>query len=182
MLYMALKSHFTTKSYDFIKYHGKIRLSKDTFEKRRDYYSFQKLSRLYGDEEMKDFLVANFVYRSTETKWVGSLFEEGAKDAYTRFQKELQFLTYTFKQDISKINLHEDFKGTDPNILNIFYGNHISIFTMVILDDMISYSTKYNKELQDNFLWSEIGTRLSKFRPFFEYDRKKFKELLREAL
>lgn len=182
VLYLALKSHFTTKTYDFFKYHGKVKLNKETFESRRDYWSFQKLSRLYGDEELQDFLVANFVYRSDETRWVGSLLEEGAQEAYTRYKKELQSLTYTFQNEVSSLDLHTAFKGQDPEILQLFYGKHISIFTMIILDDMISFSVKYNKDLQNNFLWTEIGNRLVKFRPFFHYDRKKFKEILKSKL
>lgn len=182
VLYLALKNHFTTKSYDFIKYNGKVNISKDTFSKRRDYYSFQKLSRLYGDKELKDFLIANFVYRPDETKWVGSLFEAEANSAWNRFQKEYHSLTYTFKEDISKINLEEDFKGTDPEILNLFYGNHISIFTMIILDDILHFSDAYNARLKDNFLWKEIEFKLRKFRPFFQYQRKKYVEILKNEL
>ena len=181
VLYLALKNHFTS-NYDYFKYNGKVKLAKDTFERRRDYYTFQKLSRKYGGEEMKDFLLANFVYRANETKWAGSLFEPEADEAYSRYMKEFHSLTYTFKTEIATLDLHSDFKGTDPNILNLFYGNHLSIFTMIILDDMIQYSATYNRTLQDNFLWAEISRRLEKFRPFFHYDRKKFSEILKEAL
>ena len=41
-LYNALKLHFTSDSYDFIKYHGKTNVSTQTFMKRKDKYSFYK--------------------------------------------------------------------------------------------------------------------------------------------
>ena len=70
-LYNALKTHFTSSSYDYFKYHGKTNVSKDTFMKRKDKYQFYKLSRKYSLVELKDFFVANFIYGSST--WVGEM-------------------------------------------------------------------------------------------------------------
>jgi hypothetical protein len=42
--YLAIKRHFTTK-YDYFKYNGKVNVSKESFESRRDAYQFQRLSK-----------------------------------------------------------------------------------------------------------------------------------------
>ena len=44
-LYTAIKNHFTTESYDYFKYNGKVRASEHTFETRKDKYMFYKLSK-----------------------------------------------------------------------------------------------------------------------------------------
>ena len=36
--YLTLKNHFTKDNYDFFKYRGKSRVSKVTFNKRKDRY------------------------------------------------------------------------------------------------------------------------------------------------
>ena len=41
--YLAIKQHFTSPEYDFIKYNGKVRASKDSFLKRRDKFFFDSI-------------------------------------------------------------------------------------------------------------------------------------------
>jgi hypothetical protein len=69
-LYNALKLHFTSDSYDFFKYHGKTNISKDSFLRRKDKYTFYKLSRKYSLDELKYFYVSNFL---DGDKWVGDM-------------------------------------------------------------------------------------------------------------
>ena len=60
-IYLAMKSHFTREKYDYFQYGGKTNASLDSFYKRKDRYFFEKTSRKYPDEEVKQFFVANFV-------------------------------------------------------------------------------------------------------------------------
>ena len=77
-LYLAIKLHFTTKSYDVVKYKGKVRVKPETFRKRKDMVSIKKLARDYKREEIIDFLVANFV---SGERW-GGLFDIQASKRY----------------------------------------------------------------------------------------------------
>jgi hypothetical protein len=43
-VYLGVKLHFTTKTYDYIKYGGKVNATLDSFTKRKDRYFFHKLS------------------------------------------------------------------------------------------------------------------------------------------
>ena len=99
-LYLALKNHFTRDSYDFFKYHGKTHATKESFINRRDRFQFQRLSRKYNADQMKDFLVANFLH--DDRIWVGQLLEEDAEDRYNEYVKRNQSLTYSFKNDSGK--------------------------------------------------------------------------------
>ena len=56
-----MKSHFTNRKYDFFRYGGKSRATMTSFNKRKDKYWFEKTSRKYSDEQIVDFLLANFV-------------------------------------------------------------------------------------------------------------------------
>ena len=42
--YLAVKLHFTSDTYDYYKYDGKVNAKLDTFTKRKDRYFFHKLS------------------------------------------------------------------------------------------------------------------------------------------
>jgi hypothetical protein len=60
-MYIALKLHFTTDKYDVVKQRGKVKASRQAFAKRTDLFSIRKISKTYSDEEVANFLVANFV-------------------------------------------------------------------------------------------------------------------------
>ena len=59
--YLALKLHFTTSSYDIVQHKGRVKASKDSFQRRNDFFLFKKLAKTYTDEEVINFLVSNFV-------------------------------------------------------------------------------------------------------------------------
>ena len=59
--YMALKLHFTTDKYDVIEQKGKVRASRQAFAKRKDLFAINKVAKTYTDEEIANFLIANFV-------------------------------------------------------------------------------------------------------------------------
>ena len=44
-VYLGVKLHFTTDTYDYVKYGGKTNATLDTFTKRKDRYFFHKLSK-----------------------------------------------------------------------------------------------------------------------------------------
>ena len=66
VMFQSLKLHFSSKSYDYFKYHGKTNTTKDSFEKRKDKYTFYKISRKYTLEDMKDFYVSRSEEHTSE--------------------------------------------------------------------------------------------------------------------
>ena len=72
--YLSLKNHFTKDHYDFHKYGGKTRATKQAFYKRKDRFWFEKVSRQKNDKEVVDFFVSNFVYTTDpSTMWIGEM-------------------------------------------------------------------------------------------------------------
>ena len=71
-MYLAIRLHFQSPNYDFVKYNGEIKCSRDSFMKRNDRYFFHKLAKRYNNRpEYQDFLVANFVTEdSVNPKWL----------------------------------------------------------------------------------------------------------------
>ena len=56
--YLAFKNHFTKKNYDYFKYCGKTNASRDAFNKRKDRYFFERMSRKKTDEEIRHYFLA----------------------------------------------------------------------------------------------------------------------------
>lgn len=186
-LYNALKLHFTS-SYDYFKYHGKTNVSKDTFLRRKDKYSFYKLSRKYSLDELRNFFVANFVYG--DSTWVGEMTGPNGEDVYKKWQKISQSLTYNFESDIVRIleqvnspdELMKVRSGEYPDLLVGAMQNSISIETLVILNDMMNFFSMWDKKISDNIIWPSWKLKCEKYAPFITYDKVKFKNILKEAI
>ena len=56
-MYVAMKAHFKTKSYDFVEFGGRIRSRVSSYEKRKDKYYFEKLAKKYNEQEVKEILL-----------------------------------------------------------------------------------------------------------------------------
>ena len=61
-IYLAVKLHFTTDSYDYHKYEGKVNCKLETFTKNNARYFFHKLGTKYSKDDILDFFVANFLF------------------------------------------------------------------------------------------------------------------------
>ena len=87
LMYCAMKAHFDKGDYDFIKYGGKSKVSRDSFYKRNDRIFFVKLTRKYkSKDDIQDYLLANFLIYPKG--WVGKFHE----DNYIEWQKKIQSL------------------------------------------------------------------------------------------
>jgi len=76
LTYCAMKAHFGKGDYDFVKFNGKTKVSRDSFWKRKDRVWFVMLGRKlnsYLIESVEDYLLANFL---VETKgYIGNFNE-----------------------------------------------------------------------------------------------------------
>ena len=59
-IYQSLKLHFTS-NYDAIKYNYKTPTKQTSFEKRRDRYFFEKLSRRFKRDELIQYFTSNLI-------------------------------------------------------------------------------------------------------------------------
>ena len=77
-IYLALKLHFTTESYDITKHKFAAKGKKETFLKRKDLLVLRKLARDFDRQTIIDILVANFV---SGDRW-GGMFDSEAMQTY----------------------------------------------------------------------------------------------------
>ena len=185
LLFLALRTHFNNSKYDFFKMHGKLRASKESYSKRSDKYFFDKLSKEYSCEELRDFYVANFL---EDKHYVTELIDDSAERNYRDYQRRRQSLTYLFENELEGLfdsNPSRPFKFNDgeyPDISTLYLRHVVSPETMVILADFIPYEERFNKYLSDDILWSKVSLKLRKYKPFLSYDRKKVKTILKEKV
>lgn len=178
-LYVSLKNHFTSKTYDYFKYNGQVRASKDSFNKRHDRYFFHKLSKR---KDLLGFLISNFVYNGDA--WVGELLQnESSEQHYLKYQKYKESISYQFSEDLNKLDsdFNKNFEivdGQHPALLKWYMQGKINIETLIILNDLVGFMPMWNKKIEDKVIWPELYLRCKKYRPFIEFDNDKMKKIV----
>lgn len=184
VMYLALKRHFTLGSkYDYFKYNGKTNASKQSFETRRDRYSFHKLSK---KDHPRDFVVANFLQHGPSI-WIGDLVADSKyEDTYKAWLKRRESISYVFKSDIEQLDsIDEDLKsinGDYPRLLQLYMRNKVCIETIIILSNIVGFIKRWNKDISDPVIWPEIYNTCIKYAPFMEYDAEKLKKITIETI
>ena len=185
-MFMALKNHFTTESYDFVKYKGKVRFTQETFLSNKDKLHYQRLSRICDENDMHDYLIATFV---TDKRWIGHFLDEEAKDRFTEYRKRKQSLGYMFGNELDRLFLLQApelaFKPTGNYALPIrmYMQGDMSLETFALLSKYLglteSYDAKYGK---DDIVWGRMSMLIRKFTSFLVCDDKKMKSILKDKI
>jgi hypothetical protein len=109
--------------------------------------------------------------------------ESAPEDIYRKWKKRQESLTYTFTNDLSKMD--EDFdknfkveKYGHPLLLRLYLRDDICIETMCILDMLVNYSNSWNKILKNDLIWEDKYTIIKKYRPFLSINTDKFKSIV----
>ena len=185
--YLAMKNHFTKDNYDYHKYAGKVRATREAFYKRKDRFWFEKFSRQKNDKEVVDFFVSNFVSTTDpSTMWIGEMIKEG-EGRYIDWKKKVQSLSYVFKEEVN--NLFSDKKVDDvfdcskghPPILKSYLGGDTSLETMVICDRIFEYGKDFDKRLKDP-VWETVSRKIKKYDPFLNISVPRYKKILKEII
>ena len=189
-IYQAIKLHFTDKNYNFFTYGGKTRVSVDTFNKRKDKYSFHKLARQYNESEIVPFLVANFVHN--DSQWSRDLLQEEAKNVYTEWKRVTQSMQRCFTEDIKKLmdgkepNQFNDLfrvrEGEYPELFVRLMQKDISYETIVILNNIFEFVPKWDKQVSDTVIYPKMALKIRKYGAFLTVDVAKYKTGLRTLL
>ena len=189
-IYLAVKLHFTSKgrSYDFHRHLGKTTARLETFTKRRDRYFFHKLSKSYNSNTIVDYFVSNFV--TNTNLWVGDIIGKTGDDNYKQWSKKIEALHYYYEQDIDYI-LEQDYKfddlfksinGQHPPILKMFLSKKINFETVLILDEILSFTKQLNKNINEKVLWPKLYDRMIRYKSFLNYNLTKYKMTLKRKL
>ena len=189
-IYLAVKLHFTSKgrSYDFHKHLGRTTARLETFTKRRDRYFFHKLSKSYNNNTIVDYFVSNFV--TNTNLWVGDIIGKTGDDNYKQWSKKIEALHYYYEQDIDYIleqghefdDLFKSINGQHPPILKMFLSKKINFETVLILDEILSFTKQLNKNINEKVLWPKLYDRMIRYRAFLNYNLTKYKMTLKRKL
>lgn len=172
-IYLGVKLHFTSDSYDFFRFRGKTNTSFESYLKRKDKYWFERLSRSFKGDPV-DFFFALLAHNPNQ--WIGEVMEGGHEEIYTQWQKRMQNYSEEFGEDMGVICtlagdrgfnwLFKSTNGGHPPLLQAVVRGEISPESLITLDEMLGFFGEFSKMLDGDPLWETMRKRCDKYRPF----------------
>ena len=176
-LYLALKQHFKTETYDFFKYNGKVNVNEESFKKRTDNYLFTKMA---SRPSVHTLLVS--VLSNDPDFYITDILSERGEKIHKKWQKYQQSFDYSFKEEIKQ---YENFdqaiivKEGYPEIISDYFSGKISLDTLSVVDKLIDGCKYWGSHLKDP-LWEDINMKLMKYRPFINIRTEVYKNYIYE--
>ena len=175
LMYCALKAHFGKTDYDFVTYHGKTRIKRDSFYKRKDRSFFVKISRKYKTEEnIKNYFVSNFIKDSKG--YVSNFSDENYeewKDKRANFYNQFTLEIGPFVKNFNPIFFIKD--DEHPILLKEYLGKRVSLETLIILDELVEFTKTWNKKLSEDYIWQDIKKLMNNYKRFLTLDKNKYR-------
>lgn len=150
-IYQALKLHFTS-DYDAVKYNFKTAVRQDTFERRKDRYFFEKISRRLNREQLIQYFTSNLIHNTN--MWIGEFNDDRWNEYIARQEK----LTYMVTEDM-KIMADKGYsfdelcsisndKTSNP-LIEALRSDEIHLETVTIIDILVNFLNRLESELRD---------------------------------
>lgn len=188
--YMAIRNHFSMKSYDYFKYNGKTKANYNSFLKRKDKIFFAKLGKTKG-KVLTDYLVSNFVVNS-KIGWIGELLSEQSEKTYVDWKRKTESLSYlideetSFMEDWTQKEFNDYFTATNeshthPPIVVSFLQKNISLETIVCMNSLLSFFTQYDKVFGDP-IYEEVRDLCKKYEPFLRFEKNKISKIIEKKI
>jgi T4 gene Gp59 loader of gp41 DNA helicase len=170
--YLALRNQFTSPYYDYFKYRGGGSANQDSFDNRKDKFFFEKVAK---HRDPHNFMLANFV--KFPKTWIRDIaYSDEAEKIYQDWLKRKENLTYLLQNDLNKLQFPFDRNfaienGQLSHLLVLYLGGEINIETTCVLTDLVRCYRYWDKQLEENVIWLEIGQLIKKYTPFVKYDK-----------
>ena len=182
LMYCAMKAHFSKNNYDFHKYGGKTKVSRDSFWKRKDKYFFVKLAKKHDDRDsIQEYLVSNFIrdrrgYIANFNDENYEAWKDRKTDFYNIFSNELKPIVKDFEP------LFQTKNNNHPKLLKEFLGDRVSLETLIILDALVDFSKGWDRELKEDIVWPDLKKLMKNYKGFLTFDKKRCRMIILELI
>ncbi|MCK5020039.1 MAG: hypothetical protein KAS32_23500 [Candidatus Peribacteraceae bacterium] len=176
--FLAISQHFSNSSYDYFKYHGKVRANKESLRKNRGLKAYRSLHQKHG-HHIKPFLIAMFMEDNTTS--VFDCIRPNADKVYKKWQQNIEHIQDIVYDDLKqKCLYHKPKKITDllkpngndnPPLLEDFYSGGAHILTMVAVDQAFGIVQLWDKLFDEDFIWDSYRHVIIGARGFFSFNK-----------
>lgn len=177
-LYQGIRTHFHSRTYDWKKYHGKLKRKFQSVTKQSNRYFYEKVSaRLNNREEAIGFLVSNFL--KDKNFWIGS---HTAFENFEHWQARVANLDRTISEDVSILketmyNRSVDFERLievnvshqHPALLRLYLSEMITPESATMLIIGLKLDQRWSTtRLSSDVLFQQEVPKLSKYASFLD--------------
>lgn len=190
-LYLQLKNHFNGRG-DVIKKDWRMKVSDASYEKRKDKFFFEMLSKKYTLKELSLMMIGNLV--SNQNMWIGDISDGDAIEFYEQYLAKLKLMRLRYQDDIKNIyyvakklelkTLSQMFDYNDQTngsyIFKLLQSNAITFETFIMLDSFLGIIKKHDEK--DNVIWMNYSTRLKAYQKLFLVDSDECKRIFIQTI
>ena len=171
IMYCAMKAHFSRKDYDFNKYGGKTKVSRDSFFKRKDRHFFVKLSRKYKTTiEIKNYYISNFI--KDKRGYIANFSDENYKSWLLKREGFFEQFIMELSPYIKEFQPLFEVEGNNhPKLLKEFLGSRVSLETMIVLDELVEYGKNWDKLLEGDIIWIDLKKLMENYKGFLTINK-----------
>lgn len=185
--YVAVKAHFTSKSYNYIQYNGKSRATQKSFEERKDKPFFYFLASRLNRSENLPFFVSQFI---DSPYWIGDICfdKKESMRRYTAWANRFENILENYKFDLFNMaqkytwkNLLSYKKGDHPELFKLLRRNAINPESYVLIDRLTDFIKTTIKGLKDP-IYTELNLKYIKYGAFIPISKEKILQLTPKEL
>lgn len=180
--YLALKRHFTDEKYDYIKYQGKVKANKASFDVRKDRIFFERLAKHAADPHT--VLLSNIVSQGGKRVWIRDIaFSDKAKQVTADHIRFNESLTYNVKEQLKQFDMPFDQlvrvpQNGHPPLLESYITGLINLETVIVVVDTCKAYKMWSAQLSNDPIAQEVLFMIDKYRPFITYDSEKIRKVI----
>lgn len=172
LMYCAMKAHFSREDYDYHKYGGKTKVSRESYWKRKDRYYFARIANKY--DEPQDYFLSNFI--KDKKGYIANFNDENYQSWKLKRQGFFDMFAVELTPHIKNLNpLFKVENNQHPKLLKEYLGGRISLETLIILDELVQYTKDWDKKLGDDIVWKDLGFFLKKYKGFLTINAEKYR-------
>ena len=71
--------------------------------------------------------------------------------------------------------------GQHPRLLRLLLSEKISVQTIIILDKVLSFIKRWDKDIAETIIWPEKSFKIKKLSPFIKFNLTKCKFIMKEV-
>ena len=179
--YLALTRHFSDEKYDYIKYQGKVKANKNSFDARKDRIFFERLAKHAADPHTS--ILSSIVSQRGKRVWIRDIAYKQSEQVLTDFNKIHESLSYIVRQQLSQFDIPFDQlvrvpPNSHPPLLTSYMTGSVNIETVIVVIDVCGAYASWKKNLEADPVARSILFFIDKYRPFITYDKDKIVKII----
>lgn len=178
--YNSLRLHFTTESYDYLKYGGKTKNTATVAAHRKFLANKQKMlyTQLSRQSDSEGLVLSNLLHNPKA--FIADIVSSDGQDIYTAWKTRQARLMFQLETELSaNDNWRKMVAFSDnglPHIISEYIAGRISPETVAIIDSFAKRLDDWAK--LDHPLMNNVQLRLRKYRPFVRFDKTRAKAVI----